>query len=106
MRVAIVSNGMVTNIFEIDNPDDYPDMTMIDITDQPTVAVGDNYDAVTGIFSPPGPPTPTREEHNQPILNQLLVLDMKAIRPLRDGEQDRVDALAAQAAVLRATLWP
>lgn len=51
-------------------------------------------------------PTPEqiKAAHNAPILAALLQLDMKAIRPLRDGEADRVADLAAQAAALRATL--
>lgn len=41
---------------------------------------------------------------NAAIMQQLDAIDLKTIRPLRDGEIDRVEALRAEAAALRAQL--
>lgn len=44
------------------------------------------------------------EAHNAPILAELARIDAKSIRPLREGDVDRVAALEAQAAALRVQL--
>lgn len=47
---------------------------------------------------------PTAAEHNAPILAELERIDLKTIRPLREGDTERVEALKEQAAQLRAQL--
>jgi len=49
---------------------------------------------------------PTKDEINAVIYDQLLKIDLKSIRPLREGDQVRIDDLKAQAATLRAQLVP
>lgn len=49
-------------------------------------------------------PTKTAAEFNAPILAALAEIDAKSIRPLREGETERVAELAQQAAALRAQL--
>lgn len=45
-----------------------------------------------------------KENRKKEILEQLNQIDLKTIRPLREGEADRVEALKAQALVLRLEL--
>lgn len=45
-----------------------------------------------------------KEQRKQEILMELNVLDKKVIRPLLDGETDRVDAIKAQKVTLREEL--
>lgn len=47
---------------------------------------------------------PTAEEINAPILAALAAIDLKTIRPLSEGEMDRVAILREEAAALRAQL--
>ena len=47
---------------------------------------------------------PNASAINAPILAALEAIDLKTIRPLREGDSVRVAALAADAAVLRAQL--
>ena len=47
---------------------------------------------------------PTIEEQNDDIMAQLDAIDRKSIRPLREGDQIRIDALEAEAATLRSQL--
>ena len=47
---------------------------------------------------------PSAEEHNAPILAALEAIDAKSVRPLREGNVQRVSALEAEAAALRAQL--
>ena len=42
--------------------------------------------------------------HNEPILEALALIDAKSIRPLREGDTERVATLEAQAAALRLQL--
>ena len=46
----------------------------------------------------------TNQFRKQEILNELNDLDKKVIRPLLDGETERVDAIKAQKVTLRAEL--
>ena len=41
---------------------------------------------------------------NEPILKQLKALDIKSIRALREGDQERIDAYEAEAQQLREQL--
>ncbi len=52
----------------------------------------------------PVPPTISVAEHNAPILAALAAIDTKTIRPLREGDTDRIAMLDAEAAALRAQL--
>lgn len=107
-RFAIIIDGAVSNFCEDVDPLDFPDLHLVDITGKSGIILGDLYDEGADTFNHPLPPeidpAVAKENHNAPIRAALLALDMRAIRPLRDGETDRVADLAAQAAALRATL--
>lgn len=47
-----------------------------------------------------------KESHNKDIISQLDMLDIKAIRPLLDGDADRIAEIAAQKTALRSQLMP
>lgn len=49
-------------------------------------------------------PEQTADEYNAPILAMLALLDAKSIRPLREGDAERVADLEQQASALRAKL--
>mgnify|MGYP003658275126 FL=1 len=49
---------------------------------------------------------PTKQEINATIYDQLLKIDQKSIRGLREGDNVRILSLESQAATLRAQLVP
>lgn len=66
--------------------------------------IGDSYDEATDTIIPAPQPELTTEQRNAPILAALEEIDRKTIRPLSEGETERVAELRAQAASLRAQL--
>lgn len=52
----------------------------------------------------PGQRQPTMEEVNAPILKQLIDIDARSIRALREGNADRINALEFEASELRSRL--
>jgi len=71
---------------------DKNEMCLRDATEEEAIAI---QSASSGI---------SFEMKNADILSQLEEIDRKTIRPLSEGETDRVATLRAQAAVLRAKL--
>jgi len=69
-----------------------------------SIGGGPGWIVIDGAAIPPSPPEITDAEFNAPILVQLAEIDAKTIRPLRDGEADRVAELRSQAAALRLQL--
>lgn len=94
MRAAIVENGVVINVIEVESLDVFPNLI-----DGEAAQIGGTWDG--SVFTPA---TISKDQHNAPILAALAAIDAKTIRPLREGDTARVAALDAEAASLRAQL--
>lgn len=77
-------------------------MTLYKATASGQVPMTPNEEAAFEASRAPKPPT--KEEHNASILAQLVEIDTKSIRALREGNTQRIQALESQAAMLRTQL--
>lgn len=97
MRAALIENGVVVNVIEVENLGLMPGLV--------AAGEGDICDLWDGVsFTKPAPPVETDEEYNEPILAELAEIDAKSIRALRDGDDDYIAQYSAAAADLRALL--
>lgn len=99
MRFCIVdASGVCVNVIEA--PADWPEGIASE-----TGNIGDSWNGQAFVPPPPAPtPAPTPEQINAPILAQLRELDFRRIRPLAEGEPERVAEYNAQIIALRAQL--
>jgi hypothetical protein len=80
-RYVIVENGVVINAVVHDEESGWnpPEGTLLIKTE--TASIGDMFDG-TNFTSPPAP-VPTAEQIRASVLQQLIVIDQKSIRPNR-----------------------
>lgn len=112
MQAAIVENGVVVNVIEVDSLDVLPGLI-----DGEGVAIGDGWDGA--VFSRPAPPPPAVPE-SVPMLNLQLILiedaKLAAVQTILDSmtgaEGARAQAYWSKALTARrdnylvASLWP
>jgi len=94
MKAHLIKDNTVVNTIEVTSVDFLPGL----ISAENGGRIGDLWDGV--VFTPPSLPEPTNEE----IKAQLMTADLKIIRALTEGAQDRIDAHKAAQAALRAQL--
>lgn len=97
MRAAIIENGFVSNVIEVEDLTVFPNLVDASVGCNP----GDKY--ANGVFTP-SIAVLTPSQINAPILSQLDFLDAKSIRALREGDAVRIASIESEAAALRLQL--
>lgn len=92
-------NNTIINTIEVDSLDVFP--SLIDASNGGSIGDIMRED---GTFESPPPVELSKEEHNAAIIAQLVIIDSKTIRALRENNVDRLAELDAQAALLRPEL--
>lgn len=94
MRAHVIENGKVVNTIEVDSLDFMPGLIRAEVG-------GIEWLLVEGELLPPPPKPRAREQ----IMADLELIDLKTIRPLREGDQERIAEFDAMALLLREELW-
>lgn len=97
MRAHLIKDGVVVDTMEVESLDFMEGLVE-------ATAGGIGWTLVDGEFVEPEPQPIPKELHNANILAALEEIDRKTIRPLSEGETDRVAVLRAEASALRAKL--